>query len=165
MNVSCDRESLSLYVDYFCKAYILYAVPFHTDSLAQSRVNPPKIYPVDVGIVRAMNTKQSLDNGHLLETLVFLHLRRNGYQVEYLVTKNGFEVDFIAGRKFEHEYTVIQVCHTLSDVKTLERETRALVDVMDSLAAKECLIVTWNEEKELDHGIRVVPVWKFLLGK
>ncbi len=165
LGIKADRESLTLFIDYFCRAYLFYAVPYHTDSLAKGRVNPPKIYLVDVGMIRAMNSKQSADNGLLLENLVFLHLRRKGYTLEYMVTENGFEVDFIAYHKLEREYHIIQSCYKLSDPETFKREVRAILDVKDYTKAKECTIVTWDEERELDNGIKIVPAWKFLLDR
>ena len=32
------------------------------------------------------------------------------------------------------------------------------------LGIKRLLLVTWDEEKELEGGIKVVPVWKLLAG-
>jgi predicted AAA+ superfamily ATPase len=165
LGIKSDRESLTLFIDYFCRAYLFYAVPYHTDSLAKVRVNPPKIYLVDVGMIRAMNSKQSADKGLLLENLVFLHLRRQGYTIEYLITKKGFEVDFIASHKFEREYRIIQSCYKISDPATFQREIRAILDVREYTKAKECVIVTWDEEQELDNGIKIVPAWKFLLDR
>jgi predicted AAA+ superfamily ATPase len=30
---------------------------------------------------------------------------------------------------------------------------------------EDCAIVTWNDEKTLDDGIRIVPAWKWVSGK
>lgn len=158
-----DRESISEYITHFCQAYLLYSVPFHSESLAQRQVNPPKFYAVDIGLVRAMNSKRSADLGHLLENLVFLHLRRKGYEIEYLVTSENYEVDFVAYHKFDREYHLFQVCYAMDTPDTLERERRALLAAKPMFNPIEMTIVTWEEEKDLDGGIQVVPAWKFLL--
>ncbi len=165
LDMGVDRNYIKSYLDYFCDAYIFYPVSYKTDSLAQKRNNPDKYYAIDIGLVRAMSSKQSQDKGYLLENLVFLHLRRKGYKIEYLVTRNGYEIDFIAYHPLEREYKIIQVSYTLKDEDTFEREIRALKDVIDYVHSQECLIVTWDEEAELEHGIKAVPAWKFLLDR
>ena len=164
-NYKVDREKIGDYITCFCNAYLFYSVPFHTDSLAQKQVNPPKIYLVDVGMVRALNSKRAADKGHLLENLVFMHLRRKGFEVEYLVTRDGFEVDFVAYHKYDREYHLFQVSYELSDSATLERELRAFKSAANYIKAVETTIVTWDTERDFDDGIRAVPAWKFLLDR
>ncbi|MCQ2380442.1 MAG: ATP-binding protein, partial [Victivallaceae bacterium] len=164
--IKADREGVSTYIDCFCRAYLLFQVPFHSDSLSRKRVNPPKIYATDVGMVRAMNSKQSADNGRLLENLVFLHLRRKGYEVEYLVTDDGYEVDFVAYGKLDREYHLFQVSYEMVSCGTFEREVRALRSASGTIGhPTEMTIVTWNEERDLGNGIRIVPAWKFLVDR
>ena len=69
-------------------------------------------------MIRAMSTKRSLDNGPLLENLIYLYLRRKGYELKYLVTKKGYEVDFIAINNVTKDTKTIQVCYDLSGEKT-----------------------------------------------
>jgi predicted AAA+ superfamily ATPase len=164
-NYKVDREKIGDYITCFCNAYLFYSVPFHSDSMAQKLVNPPKIYLVDVGMVRAMNSKRAADNGHLLENLVFLHLRRKGFEIEYLVTRDGFEVDFVDYHKFDREYHLYQVSYELNDSATLERELRAFKSAANYIKAVETTIVTWDTERDFDDGIRAVPAWKFLLDR
>lgn len=45
-------------------------------------VNPVKIYSIDTGLLNAMTFRNSSDNGPLLENMVFIHLRRKGYDLE-----------------------------------------------------------------------------------
>lgn len=164
-HIKCDRESISQYLDYFCQAYLLYRVPLRTDSFAQSRVNPSKFYPVDVALVRAMNTKQSLDKGYLLESLVFLHLRRRGLIIEYGITKSGYEIDFLVRERNSAEFDAIQVCYDLSDKQTEIRECRALHEVRKHLPVKRCVIVTWDDAFSQKDGIDCVPAWQYLLDR
>ncbi|MBP5639375.1 MAG: ATP-binding protein [Victivallales bacterium] len=164
-NYKVDRESIRDYITCFCKAYMFYSVPYHSDSMAQRQVNPPKIYLVDIGLIRALNSKRAADRGHLLENLVFLHLRRKNFEIEYLVTRDGFEVDFIAYHKFDREYHLYQVSYELNEPATLERELRALKSAAQYIGAVETTIVTWDTECELENGIRVVPAWKFLIDR
>ena len=57
-------------------------------------INPAKIYTIDTGLLKAMPFRNASDYGPLLENIVFMHLRRNGYDIEYINTKDGYETDF-----------------------------------------------------------------------
>jgi predicted AAA+ superfamily ATPase len=54
-------------------------------------------------------------------------LLRNGAEVSYVHTPNGFEVDFHARYPDGHE-ALIQVCADISSQDTMTREIRALQD-------------------------------------
>ena len=62
-----------------------------------------------------------------LETVVMLELDRRGAEVAYVHTPAGFEVDFLARHPAGGE-ELIQVCASLDNPATLEREVRALRD-------------------------------------
>lgn len=61
--------------DYLADAYLLHRVELYSESAVKRRTNPAKYCLNDLGIIRAMRVKRSLDLGPLLENLVFLHLR------------------------------------------------------------------------------------------
>ena len=48
---------------------------------------------------------------------------------------------------------------------TVARETSALELARRNLHVDDCTIVTWDDEAELDSGIKVVPAWKWLLDE
>lgn len=161
--ITVSREMVSDYLDWLADAYLLHKVELHTESVAKRRVNPAKYYLNDIGIVRAMRIKHALDLGPLLENLVYLQLRRLGYQMEYVLTGDGSEVDFLAFRPMK-DSKLIQVCFDMSNPKTFEREVSALTDAAKALGVKDRYVVTWDDEDELPGNIQVVPVWKFLLN-
>ena len=163
--VSANRETISDYLDWLADAYILHKVGLYSESAMKRRVNPDKYYLNDVGLVRAMRIKHALDQGPLLENLVYLQLRRQGFQVEYVITSDGSEVDFIAFHPMRNDYRLIQVCFDMSDRKTFDREVSALRDASDALGVKDRCVVTWDDEDSLPGDIPVVPVWKFLLNR
>jgi predicted AAA+ superfamily ATPase len=126
-------------------------------------INPSKIYTIDTGLLNAMAFRNASDYGPLLENMVFIHLRRNGYDVEYINTKDGYEVDFFARHRVRDEVKLIQVCWDMSDEKTFNRELRGLTDAMYELSIPSGTIVTWDDESAIDAKINVVPIWKWLL--
>jgi len=166
MSIKCTKNSLYEYLDHLTDAYLFYKVPIHSRSEKSRLINPAKIYTIDTGLLNAMTFRNSYDYGHLLETMVFMHLRRGGYDVEYVTTKDGRETDFFARHKISAEAQLIQVCWEMSDKKTFERELRGLKSAMDELSISTGTIVTWDDETVIeDKKINVIPIWKWLIQK
>ena len=163
--LTASREYIADYLDWLSDAYLLHKVGLYSESAAKRRINPEKYYLNDVGIVRAMRIKHALDQGPLLENIVYLQLRRQGFQVQYVITSDRSEVDFIAFHPMQNDYRLIQVCFDMSDPKTFDREVSALRSAADSLGIEERYIITWDDETELPGDIQVLPVWKFLLDR
>lgn len=80
-----------------------------------------KYYCADIGMRNTQPLKADRDPGKILENIVYLELRRRGYKV-YVGAIRQLEIDFIALKHDERSY--IQVCQTISDEKTRERELR-----------------------------------------
>ncbi|MFW5877913.1 MAG: ATP-binding protein, partial [bacterium] len=92
-----------------------------------------------------------------LETLVFNHLSKL-YPDEVSYLRENLEVDFLVPEKL-----LVQVSYTLKDPSTRQRELKALSTAREKYNTDNILIITMNEEEVLDEGIRVVPVWKWVL--
>ena len=88
-----------------------------------------KYYAVDVGLRRLLLADHQQDFGHIIENIVFLELKRRGYEV-YVGNTGKYEVDFVAvDAKQIVEY--YQVSLTTLDEKTLQRELRSLQAIND----------------------------------
>lgn len=164
MSVKCTKNNLYAYIDHLVDAFLFYKVPIHSRSEKSRLVNPAKIYAIDTGLLDAMTFRNSNDLGALLENLVFMQLRRTGYDVEYISTKDGYETDFFAWHRISKEVQLIQVCWDMSDKRTFDRELRGLKNAMDEFAISYGTIVTWDDEISLGN-INVVPCWKWLLAE
>jgi len=162
LGVKCSRNDLYLYLDCLADSFLVFRVPLHTQSVQVQRVNPDKLYIIDTGLARAVALSPDSGRGMLLENLVFLHLRRQGFDIEYLQTDDGYEVDFIARRRGMDGGCLIQVAYDLSNSQTHDRETRALNSADNTLRGLRKIIVTWDDETQ-SGDIHVLPVWKFLL--
>jgi predicted AAA+ superfamily ATPase len=165
MSVKCTKNNLYAYIDYLVDAFLFYKVPIHSRSEKSRLVNPAKIYTIDTGLLNAMIFRNSDDFGALLETLVFMHLRRKGYDMEYVSTKKGYETDFFARHRISKKVQLIQVTWDMSDKKTFDRELRGLKSAMDEFSINSGTVVTWDDEISLDNNINVVPCWKWLLAE
>lgn len=160
------KSAVSDYLEWFEDAYVLFTVRIFDPSLARANANTKKIYCIDHALVTSISSGILVNSGHLLENLVFTALRRGTKDIYYYKTKAGREVDFIAGRPGSPRM-LVQVCESLADQPTRKRETTALAEAMSELNLSQGLIVTRNEDEQIqvDSGtIDVVPVWRFLLN-
>ena len=158
-----DRAALSDYLSYYKDAYFAYPVSLRTDSLARRRTNPDKYYLIDTGLIGAAKFKDDAEKGWLLENFVYNTLRRSKPKVEYYLTESGREVDFLVTDAATHEKRLVQVTWEMSDKATFDRECAALAQARAETGIADCTIVTWEDERDLDDGIKVVPVWKWAL--
>lgn len=163
LSVPANRESIADYLDWFKDAYLVYPVSVLSDSLAVKRVNPDKYYLIDPGLIRAMCVKNDAERGWMLENVVYMALRRGGGKISYLVNRDGTEVDFHVHDRISHSERLVQVSYTMADEKTFAREVNALKFARKTTGVRDCIVITWDDEAEVD-GIRVVPIWKWLLA-
>lgn len=150
------------YVEYCEDAWLLMKLKNYTACLADKESNC-KYYFIDNGILNLfLIDKDSM----LLENLVAMQLfRKYGHDMSnerVFFYNDNFEVDF-----YIPEGTLaIQVCYSLSDEETLQREVNALKKLPKRLDCNRRLIITFDEETSFsdEYGtIEVVPAWKWLL--
>jgi len=136
-----------------------------TDSPAIRRMNPDKFYFVDTGLAKATTSKLDEAKGWLLENLVYLSLRRGFNTIEYYNTRKGGEVDFYVTDRISKKRSLVQVAWDMAAETTKAREIAALKDARAETGIEDCVIVTWDDDKLLDDGIRIVPAWKWCLER
>jgi len=107
------------------------------------------------------------NRGHLLENLIFIHIRRCTEEIYYYRTAKAQEVDFLwlDNRKNKH---LVQVCFSLNDPLTRKREISSLIQAMEELDLRESTVVAMDEEDVMEEGdkrIKIIPAWKYLLDK
>jgi uncharacterized protein len=160
------KAAVAQYIAWFEDAYFFFSVRIFDASLKKANANPKKIYCIDSSLISSVASGVLVNSGHLLENTVFVALRRNYPAIFYYKTKNGREVDFLAQ---DHQRTrvLVQVCESIKNEKTREREVGALQEAMAELKLSSGTIVTRNEEGEIDGAvgtISIVPAWRFLLS-
>jgi predicted AAA+ superfamily ATPase len=155
------RNSITEYLNCLAEAYLIFRVSNFTDSLSE-RINSSKYYFYDNGLLNVL----SLDNQAMqLENLVAIELlrrHRKGETDGVYYYQKGVEVDFYV----PDAALAIQVCHSLHDPSTRERELRALGKFAQAFPVREALVITANEEEEtLVEGLKVqvIPYWKWML--
>jgi predicted AAA+ superfamily ATPase len=148
------------YFSHLEQCYLLAFIPMFDYSLKKQNINPRKVYAIDTGLVRINTPQYKKDEGHKLENLVFLTLRRKFKDIFYFSGKG--ECDFIVLDK-GIIVSAIQVClHLESD--NLQREISGLAEAMKVYKLEKGVIVTLSQnDYYTTEGMRitVLPFHEF----
>lgn len=125
--IAVAKDTLHDYLGHLEDTFLIRLITVATDSERRRMVNPRKVYPIDPGLIPVFDRSGKANLGHALETAVMLELERCGAEVAYVHTPGGCEVDFLA-RSPDGGEELIQVCASLDDSATRDREVRALLD-------------------------------------
>lgn len=117
-----------------------------------------KYYLADTGIRNIILGYRNIDEGHLLENVVYLELLRRGYKVN-IGKSQDYEVDFVAENIETVKYFQVSQSIVNDDVKN--RELRSLESISDNY---EKIILTMDKTINRDfNGIKVINIIDFLL--
>lgn len=161
-----SKDFVSSCIQWFEDSFFIFSVMIFDLSVAKQNVNAKKAYCVDHSLVTSVSPRISENKGLLLENLVFSHLRRITKRIFYHRTRKGSEVDFLWLDQND-DPKLAQVCYSLGDSQTKNRELKSLTEAMQELDIHQSFIITFNEEREIRKDniiIQVVPAWKFLLN-
>lgn len=156
-DIPVGKDTLMEYLSYLEEINLIYLIPIFSYSLKKQQVNPRKVYCIDNGLRNAVSFMFSKDAGRLAENLVFLELKRRNKEPYYW--KNKGEVDFVIKDR-DSSLTAINVSYT---AEVDERETKTLLEFSDEFLpkVKELILLTKDLEKT-EHGIKFLPLWKWL---
>ncbi len=163
--IAVGKDTLHSYLDYLEDAFLLRSLAIAADSERRRRVNPRKVYPIDMGFIPLFDRSGRANLGHALETAVLLELDRRGAETAYVRTTAGFEVDFHA-RYADGSEELIQVCASLDQPDTVARETRALQDAAAVFPRASLLLIALDRPPRLSlpPGVTVVAARDWLLA-
>lgn len=162
--LSIAKDTLHSYLGYLEDAFLVRMVSMATDSERRRMVNPRKAYPIDTGLIPFFDRSGKSNVGHVLETCTILDLDRRGAEVGYVHTSGGYEVDFLARYPAGQE-ELIQVCASLDDPATREREIRALLEAARQHPRASMHLISLDIPAVLDlpKGITVHEAWAWML--
>ena len=155
---NCNHQTIDNYLNMLEKSYIIYKAD-RTDIKDKSVLKTlGKYYISDTGIRNIILGFRNINEGHLLENVVYLELLRRGYKVSVGKTYE-YEVDFVAENPNEIIY--LQVSLSISDEKVRDREIRSLENIKDNY---EKIILTMDKTINQDfNGIKVTNIIDWLL--
>lgn len=151
-------DLISRYMDAFRSSFLYYNAEFHTVKGGERFGQTDKYYPVDTGFIYLTKGNMSENYGSLLESVVFLELKRRGMKVSVGRNNDRSEVDFIAVKGAEKVY--IQVSATLADENTRRREFQALESIDDNFPK---FILSMDRHDFSRDGIRNIYLPDFLM--
>lgn len=134
-----SKDTLHDYLHFIEDAFLSFNVTLYDRSIRKTNTNPKKIYAIDPGIMNAVILRKQRDFGKLFENIIYLELRRKEYKVNYYLTKDRHEVDFLA-QSLTGDQKLIQVCWNVDDPATRKREERALLAAEKELGIEGELI-------------------------
>ncbi len=140
------------------KSFIVYKAD-RTDIKSKSLLKTlGKYYISDLGLRNIILGFRNIDEGHLLENIVYLELLRRDFKVN-IGKSNDYEVDFVAENPQEVKY--YQVTRSLINEEEKVRELRSLENIEDNY---EKIILTMDKTINNDiNGIKIINIINFLL--
>lgn len=124
-----DVKTVEKYITALCESCIIYPVKRYDVKGRNLLKTMGKYYLVDVALRNMLLGVRGIDYGRVLENVVFLELMRRHSKV-YIGKIDKLEVDFIATDGQEVSY--YQVCATMRDETTRNRELKPLQDIGDN---------------------------------
>lgn len=153
-----NHQTIDNYLNMLEKSYIIYKAD-RTDVKSKSLLKTlGKYYVSDSGIRNIILGFRNINEGHLLENIVYLELLRRGYRVN--IGKIGdYEAHFVAENP--HTIRYYQVAQSISDEDVRTREIRSLENIPDNY---EKIILSMDKSINNDYnGIKVRNIISWLL--
>ena len=168
--MKADRETIDKYLSYLEDAFLFESVKRYDIKGKRYFESIKKYYSVDIGLRNARLNFRQQELTHIMENIVYNHLRIFGYLVDVGVVevremKDGkqqqvqYEVDFIATNGQEKYY--IQSAYRISDETKREQELQSLKRIDDSfrkIVIVDDDIASWTN----DDGITFMGLLEFL---
>ena len=164
-----DIHTVKNYVEYLKQSFLIHVLERFSFKLKQQIIAPKKVYCVDQGLANFLGFNLTKNTGRLFENIVCIELfsrcqAMHGANV-YYYRDSSSEVDFLVKRGTKVEQ-LIQVCHDVSELKTKEKEVKALIKASKELKCGNLLVITNDfeaEQKIKGKKIKFIPLWKWLL--
>lgn len=154
----CNPETIESYLSILENSFIIYRSNRFDVKSKEVLKTLSKYYVTDIGIKNALLGFRNIDEGHVLENIVYFELLVRGYKVS-IGKINDLEVDFIAENINELKY--IQVTQSLTDPEVFNRELKSLEIINDNY---EKIIITKDKTiNKTIKGVKIINIIDFLL--
>lgn len=156
-----SNHTVENYLDGIVDSLLMYRVGRYDIKGKEYLQLQDKYYLADIGLRYYLLGTRNVDQGHILENVVYLELLRRGYTV-YVGKVGSTEVDFVA-QDLDGNLEYYQVAWTVRDEKTMERELTPLDSIADH--NPKYLLTMDNDPPASHNGIRQKYVLDWLLDK
>lgn len=154
-----DNETVYSYLEKLEKAYLIHKCSRYDIKGKSILKTQEKFYLADVSLRYSVLGYNSNDVASSLENIVYLELKRRGYEVNIGKTVNG-EVDFIANKQNNKLY--VQVTQEINSEKTEKREYDRLLEINDNYP--KYVLLTNDFTGGNYEGIKTMNIAEFLLS-
>ena len=151
-----SRETIYNYIEAAKSTFLFHGVRRYSIKGKEILKTNEKYYINDLGI-RGLYSDNEKDIGQSLENIVYLELRRRGYEI-FVGKNDDREVDFIAVEGESKIY--IQVAYLLAEQATIEREFSVLEDIKDNYTK---MVLSMDQINRGRNGIIHKNIVDFLL--
>ncbi len=169
--LNIDPKTISSYLKYLEEAFIIEKTERYDVKGKKYMSTPYKFYFSDLGIRNSFINFRQNEETHIMENIIYLELRRRGYNVDVGVieskerkenefTYKQLEVDFIANKGNNKIY--IQSAFSIPDEEKRKQEERPLLKINDSFK-KIIIVKDYIKRSRNETGIITMSVFDFLL--
>jgi predicted AAA+ superfamily ATPase len=168
LDFALNHTTIEKFLSYAESAYLSCLLQAYSHKSKIRIKSDRKIYLFDNGFYTAQQNSSATDLGRLLENYFFIELFRYGLKpnLDYFhyLTRRNYEVDFYVA-KSKLPASLLQICYSLAEQRTLEREIRGLVTASKELKVDRLFIITSDGARRIvkEDGmlINIIPAWEF----
>lgn len=169
-----NKNTIESYIGFLEDAFLINKAQRY-DIKGNHYINSPyKYYYEDIGLRNARLNFRQLDDGHIMENIIYNELLARRLNVDIGVVntynkneddktvRNSYEVDFIVNKGAKRYY--IQSAYQLGSDEKIAQEKKSLKNISDSF--KKIIIVKDNIKTRIDNdGIVTMGLYYFLLNE
>lgn len=170
-HVKIDNDTIDKYLTYLKEAYLFENAERYDVKGKRYFESIKKYYSIDIGLRNALLNFRQQEPTHIMENIVFNHLRSMGFLVDIGIIEDRRlsegkstylqrEIDFIANKGSQRYY--IQSAYSIPDEEKLQQEIASLVKIPESfkkIVVRGDDFVPYYDE----NGIFFIGIIEFLL--
>ena len=165
-------KTIRNYVDYLQRAFFVSLLTKHSFK-SKERLRGCKAYVIDTGLQNNRENSFAAENvGWRLENVVYIELLRRAASdfldiYYYKPSARAKEVDFVVCNQ-DKPQELIQVAYDISETKTLNRETSALIAASKKLGCSKLTLIAFSPTRTIEingYKINIISALEWLLNK
>lgn len=171
LGLNIDPKTTNLYLKYLEEAFLIEKAERYDVKGKKYLSTPYKFYFSDLGLRNSFINFRQYEETHIMENVIFLELRRRGYNVDVGVieskelkdhkfTYKQLEIDFIANKGNNKIY--IQSAFNMPNEEKIDQEERPLLKTNDNFK-KIIIVKDYIKRTRNENGIIIISIFDFLL--